>query len=98
MTEQRKTWLDSDGYERTGNEWGFNSFVTQEGAILSAAGFGRKGTTWHIWRLADGTYGFTAVPVPEGPGHPAELVARIEVLNRARRKYRDLPLEAASDA
>ncbi len=98
MTEERQTWYDSDGYERIGNEWRFNLFVTKEGATLSAAGFGGKGAVWHIWRLADGTFDFTSTPYPDIPGHPAELVGRIKVLDRSKRKYRELPVEPSSDA
>jgi hypothetical protein len=72
-----KTWLDLDGFERTANQWGFNSFTTAEGAAKSAARIvpvagGR--CRWYIWRLSDGTFDYTAIPDPEGPQYPAELV------------------------
>jgi hypothetical protein len=68
--------LDSDGIERVKNRWGFNSFTTQEGAGESLRQLARRGT-WYIWRLADGSYTFTAVPDPSTPGHPAELVEEV---------------------
>jgi DNA-binding XRE family transcriptional regulator len=39
---ERETHLDSDGIERTPNEWGFNSFATAEGAKRSVASLGRN--------------------------------------------------------
>lgn len=74
------THLDSDGIERVPNRWGFNSFATAEGAAESArkivpvAG-GRR--HWYVWRLADGTYDYTAVPDPTGEHYPAELVGQV---------------------
>ena len=72
----REIHLDSQGIERTPNQWGFNSFTTQEGAEKSARNLRRR-SHWHIWRLADGTYDFTATADPDLPGHPAELVNEI---------------------
>ncbi len=66
---------DSDGIERIKNQWEFNSFTTHEGALQSLRGFARHGT-WFIWRLADGSYDYTASADPQIPGHPAELVER----------------------
>jgi hypothetical protein len=65
---------DSDGIERVKTRWGFNAFTSAEGARQSARHFGQRGTRWFIWRLEDGSFDFTAVPEPKGPGHPAELV------------------------
>lgn len=90
---KRETWLDSDGLERTPNEWGFNSFATAEGAEQSARTLGNRGSTWYIWQLADGTYAFTAVPDPSSPGHPSELV---ETITLGRRTHRRTPAAVSS--
>ena len=74
-----ETWLDSDGNQRTPNEWGFNSFTTAEGAKRAAAKLGRDRSVWYIWQLADGTFDHTAVPDPRSPGHPADLAEVIEL-------------------
>jgi hypothetical protein len=78
--------LDSDGIERIGNQWGFNSFTTMEGAEASVRRLARKGTHWYLWRLADGTYDFTATAEPRSPGHPAELVREIDIHKSAPRR------------
>jgi len=76
---------DSDGIERVGNQWGFNSFVALEGAEQSVRRHGLRGTRWYIWRLADGTYDWTAcntLDIPDDqqiPGHPVELVNIVDV-------------------
>lgn len=61
---------------RVPNKWGFNSFATESGAVSVVSDWQREGP-WYIWRLADGTYDFTAVPDPDLPGYPAELVRTI---------------------
>ena len=76
----------SNGIERTGNQWGFNSFTTEEGAEASVRLLGRKGSRWYVWRLADGTYDFTATAGPDLPGHPAELVREVEIQHAAPRR------------
>lgn len=84
---ERAIHLDSNGNERTPNQWGFNSFATAEGAKQTAARLGSTGSVWYIWRLADGTFDHTAVPDPSTPGHPAELAEVIELQGpRSRRK------------
>jgi hypothetical protein len=65
---------DSDGNERVKTRWGFNAFTTAEGARRSAGRLGQRGAEWFIWRLADGSFDYSAVPEPKGQGHPAELV------------------------
>lgn len=78
MPEPRH-FVDSTGAERVGNTWGFNSFVTFEGAKQAARTLARRGSRWHIWRLADGTYDYTASANPNLPGHPAELVDTLSI-------------------
>lgn len=63
--------------ERRPNEWGFNSCVTLDGAVAVAKWMSRRGSHWYIWRLADGTFTYSAVPEPTTPGFPAELVREI---------------------
>jgi hypothetical protein len=75
------TFTDSDGNERIKTRWGFNAFTTAEGAENSAQGLakgrhGRRGE-WFIWRLADGSFTFSAIENPTSPGHPAELVEKV---------------------
>ncbi len=77
---------DSGGIERVKTRWEFNAFVTQEGAVASAASLGNAGTIWYIWRLDDGSYDHTAVSKPAGPGHPAELVETITIEGYGQRK------------
>ena len=77
---------DSDGAQRIKTRWGFNAFVTQEGAKASALALGSLGTEWFIWRLEDGSYDHTAIEDPTGPGHPAELVERFTVKGYGQRK------------
>jgi len=77
---------DSDGAERIKTRWQFNAFVTQEGARNAAVALGGHGTTWYIWRLADGSYDHTAVPEPTTPGHPAELVETFTIGGTGQRK------------
>ena len=85
MNTDRKSWNDSSGIERIGNEWGFNSFTSHQGAEQAARNLGRPGSTWFIWRLADGTFDFTSSSEPDIPGHPAELVRRIDIPEGRRR-------------
>jgi hypothetical protein len=85
----REAFIDSDGNERTPNQWGFNSFRTAEGAkdsvrTLSVRTLSGKGTEWFIWRLADGTFDFTATGKPDVPGHPSELVERVMITEQGR--------------
>jgi hypothetical protein len=70
---------DFDGIDRILNQWGFNSFATQDGAEQSARHYAKSMSHRFIWRLADGTYDFSAQPSPVGPGYPAELVNEIDV-------------------
>jgi hypothetical protein len=85
VSDLREPWRDPAGIERIGNEWGFNSFTAQQGAEQAARNLGRPGSTWFIWRLADGTYDFTSTGEPDLPGHPAELVRRIDIPRRGQR-------------
>jgi hypothetical protein len=80
------TFTDGDGCERVKTPFGFNAYVTRDGAITGAVSIGAPGTTWYIWRLADGSYDFTATGNPDIPGHPAELVETITVKGRGERK------------
>lgn len=80
--QDRGPFRDSEGIERTPNEWGFNSYATAEGAKSGPRGLGRRGQTWYIWRLADGTFDYTSRPNPDLPGHPAELVETVTVVRR----------------
>jgi hypothetical protein len=77
---------DSSGAERIKTRWGFNAYVTQEGARAAAVSLGRNGQAWYIWRLADGSYDHTAVPDPTTPGHPAELAETIAIKGYGKRK------------
>ena len=65
--------IDSDGNERIKTRWQFNAYVTAEGAKSSAQKLNTS-AKWFIWRLADGSFDFSAVEHPTTPGHPAELV------------------------
>ena len=94
----RETWPDSDGIERTPNQWGFNSFTTVHGAEHVARLLGRAGSVWYIWRLADGTYDFTAASEPTTPGHPAELVETITLGRRTHNRRTPAPVAARSAA
>jgi hypothetical protein len=82
----REPFHDITGSLRTPNEWGFNSFASIHSASIAARELGRPGSTWYIWRLADGTYDHTAVPNPTTPGHPAELVDTFTLPSRRRRR------------
>jgi len=64
---------------RVRNQWGYNSFADQQGAEETARWMGRQDTCWYIWRLADGSFDFSAIPDPTTLGHPAELVNTITV-------------------
>ncbi len=77
--QQPRRFIDSAGAERIGNEWGFNSFVTLDGARKAARTLARRNSRWHLWRLADGTFDYTASDHPDLPGHPAELVDTLTV-------------------
>ena len=77
---------DSDGCERVSTPFGFNAYVTQDGAVAGATSSGRNGSVWYIWRLADGSYDYTAAENPDIPGHPAELVETITVKGSGARK------------
>lgn len=77
---------DSDGNERVKTPFGFNAYVTEEGARSHALALGRNGQYWYVWRLADGSYDCTAVPDPTTPGHPAELAETVRVSGYGKRK------------
>jgi hypothetical protein len=70
-------WHDDRGALRVMTRWGFNAHVTPEGAKADAERIGRPGTTWYLWRLADGSYDISAIDNPEGPGYPAEMAEEI---------------------
>ena len=59
---------------RVPNQWGFESFITEEAARAYVRRFqltrawGQDGK-WRIWRLPDGTFDFTSSPSPRQ--HPA---------------------------
>lgn len=78
-TETPRPFIDSDGQERVPTQWGFNSFRTADGAKKSVRVLGRIDSQWYIWRLADGTFDYTASGCPDIPGHPAALVERVRI-------------------
>jgi hypothetical protein len=80
------TFTDSSGQERVTTPFGFNAYVTLDGATAAALALGANGSTWFTWRLDDGSYDHTAVPDPRGPGHPGELVAAFTVSGYGKRK------------
>lgn len=55
--------LDSSGYTRRGNEWGFNSFVDSYECEQSVRRFARRGSKWWVWKLPDGTYTHTITDI-----------------------------------
>lgn len=55
--------VDSAGFLRRGNQWGFNSFVNDHDVISSVRKFARRGSSWALWRLPDGTYTHTILGV-----------------------------------
>ena len=89
--------LDGNGIERVSNPWGFNSFTTAEGARQGAAGIARNGSTWYIWRLADGSFDYTTSGHPDLPGYPAELVERVTFHGYGKQRKAEVVREERED-
>ena len=79
--ELEREFIDSAGSLRRGTQWGFNAFVTEEGArnYVRSTRRRKRGETYRIWQLPDGTfdYSFGEGPPhgPAGPINDAELVS-----------------------
>lgn len=71
-TDTLSTFLDRDGFVRTPNRWGFNSFADAEEAKASCRRYAVPHSTWYLFRLADGTFHTSALRDPTG--YPCELV------------------------
>jgi hypothetical protein len=81
MTDVR--FFDSEGLLRVFSESAqHNCFMTADDAETSGQAVLRNGADLFVWRFADGTFEWTAIPDPRSPGYPAELVKQTVVVQR----------------